>query len=917
MASNELIRAFESYKNYYAGHGTDEKLIEACIEAGKTAFKVEEDAAYGLQITAETKKYINELVYQKTGAGFFDLEKYAMERELDYDILNSGYDVYRLESFSKFESYMLYMERDRWQHKRFYLPRRNTLRVVANDMQRLEDDELDVYGLSMPSRVGKLIADDVPVMTRQGWKNHGDLTIGDEVVGLNGEFIKVTHVFPKNQANVRVHFTDHTYVDCHENHEWLVYDRSRNKEKIVETKELANSAYQDNGHERYRYQLPIIEAIKGENKDLAVDPYVLGAWIGDGTTSKPCLTICHTDTCIANTVMEKYPCTSVIEQVGCNVYSFEGLRADLKKLGMCQSNNAVDKFIPQEYLIASKYQRLELLAGLLDTDGSLRKKEHRYEYSTINENIKESIVTLISSFGWRVSVTTYNARTSSSGIIGKHDVYRIAFNPTEFIPCRVERKQLREFSKQKRIGIVGIESIKPRQGNCISVEGGIYRVGERLKPTHNSTICVMFLTWVGLRKPDSHNAMGGHSGQLAKRFFRGLDNIIEQPEYKFAELFKLWNPEFMNVVQAKSSDPAEFTINLGSPDEFATYTCRGIDGTWTGAVDVSSDGYLYVDDLVRDREHSLSPSRMENTYQEYQNKMLDRMNDGAKKVLVGTLWSVIDPLERERKQNEGNPRALFRKIPALDENEQSNFQYKVKGFSTQYYIDMRSRLDKAEWMAKYQQQPFVREGLTYPIEELKFFDGTLPDGNCRTVAHIDVAFGGGDSVSMPVCKDFDETGYIVGWVHDSRSPGYTVPKVVDAIERYFITLLWIEKNSGGQLYADKITEEMTKRGITHCKIELYSAPNRMSKEDKITGYSDYVKRKFYFLHSKARNIELDEEMELYYADADYRKAMDEMTTWSAEAKGRVHDDSPDSISSMGMKMDARKSYGTRIIASPI
>ena len=587
MASETLQRKFESYKTYYRDNGVDEKLIDACIEAAKTAFKVENDEKYGLLITSETKKYINQLVNQKSHVGFFELERYAMEHDLDYKIIDSGYEIYRLESYSRFESYMLYMERDRWQHKRFYLPRRNTLHIAANDMQRLEDDELDVYGLSMPSRVGK------------------------------------------------------------------------------------------------------------------------------------------------------------------------------------------------------------------------------------------------------------------------------------------------------------------------------------------STICVMFLTWVGLRKPDSHNAMGGHSGQLAKRFFRGLDNIIETPEYRYTELFKLWHPEFRNVIQAKSSDPAEFTINLGTPDEFATFTCRGIDGSWTGAIDVSADGYLYVDDLVRDREHSLSPSRMENTFQEYQNKMLDRMNDGAKKILVGTLWSVIDPLERERKLNEGNPRALFRKIPALNENEESNFQYKVKGFSTKYYLDMRARLDKAEWMAKFQQSPFVREGLTYPIEQLKFFNGFLPEGNHRTVAHIDVAFGGGDRLSMPVCKDFGEEGYIIAWVHDSRSPGYTVPKVVDAIDKYFITKLWIEKNSGGQLYADKISEEMTKRGINHCKIELYSAPNRISKEDKITGYSDYVKRKFFFLAAKNAIVEDEYGLEKYYADADYRKALDEMTTYSPEAKGKIYDDSADSISSMAMKMDGKKNHSTKIRKSPL
>lgn len=863
MASETLQHKFESYKVYYRDHGVDERLIDACIEAAKTAFKVENDEKYGLLITSETKKYINQLVREKSHVGFFELEKYAMEHDLDYKIIDSGYEIYRLESFSRFESYMLYMERDRWQHKRFYLPRRNTLHIAANDMQRLEDDELDVYGLSMPSRVGKLISDDTPVMTRNGWKNHGDLTIGDEVIGLNGEFVKVTHVFPKNVANVRVHFSDHTYIDCHENHEWLVYDRSNSKEEIVETKQLAKSAYRENGKQRYRYLMPLQEVVQGEHKDLIVDPYVFGAWLGDGSTTN------------------------------------------------------IDKFIPDEYLIASREQRLQLLAGLLDTDGCLKPKENRYDYSTINSRLKDDIVALISSFGWRVCVSTYSARESSSGIIGRHDVYRISFNPTEYIPCKVERKQLKAFGKQRRIGIVGVETIEPKQGNCISVEGGIYRVGKRLKPTHNSTICVMFLTWVGLRKPDSHNAMGGHSGQLAKRFFKGLDNIIETPEYRYTELFKLWHPEFRNVIQAKSSDPAEFTINLGTPDEFATFTCRGIDGTWTGAIDVSSDGYLYVDDLVRDREHSLSPSRMENTFQEYQNKMLDRMNDGAKKILVGTLWGVNDPLERERKLNEGNPRALFRKIPALNENEESNFQYKVKGFSTKYYLDMRARLDKAEWMAKFQQSPFVREGLTYPIEQLKFFNGFLPEGNHRTVAHIDVAFGGGDRLSMPVCKDFGEEGYIIAWIHDSRSPGYTVPKVVDAIDKYFITKLWIEKNSGGQLYADKISEEMTKRGINHCKIELYSAPNRISKEDKITGYSDYVKRKFFFLAAKNAIVEDEYGLEKYYADADYRKALDEMTTYSPEAKGKIYDDSADSISSMAMKMDGKKNHSTKIRKSPL
>lgn len=139
------------------------------------------------------------------------------------------------------------------------------------------------------------------------------------------------------------------------------------------------------------------------------------------------------------------------------------------------------------------------------------------------------------------------------------------------------------------------------------------------------------------------------------------------------------------------------------------------------AVDISSDGYLYVDDMVRDRTESLSPIRLGNRYQDYLNVLVDRKNDGSKELMVGTRWNVYDPLGRVETENANNPRYRFRKIPALDENDESNFQYDYgKGFSTEYYRKMRDRLDKNEWMAKYQQRPFIREGLLFPLDELTY-----------------------------------------------------------------------------------------------------------------------------------------------------------------------------------------------------
>lgn len=132
-----------------------------------------------------------------------------------------------------------------------------------------------------------------------------------------------------------------------------------------------------------------------------------------------------------------------------------------------------------------------------------------------------------------------------------------------------------------------------------------------------STICIFFLAWIALKRPNSHSAMGGHSGMLADGFYDELLNFIITPEYCFEELFHDIYPQAI-LLQDKSVD--KHIINLDKPSRFPTLVCRGIDATWTGDVDVSDGGYLYVDDLVRDREHSLSPTRMENTFQEYLNK---------------------------------------------------------------------------------------------------------------------------------------------------------------------------------------------------------------------------------------------------------------------------------------------------------
>lgn len=429
-----------------------------------------------------------------------------------------------------------------------------------------------------------------------------------------------------------------------------------------------------------------------------------------------------------------------------------------------------------------------------------------------------------------------------------------------------------------------------------------------------STICIFFLAWVAMRRPNSHSAMGGHSGILAKGFYKELMNLFSTEEYTFDELFFFWNPEYANksLVTDKSAD--EFTITLGDPDRFATVTCRGIDGTWTGAVDVSKDGYLYVDDLVRDREHSLSPTRMENTYQEYLNKMVDRKNDGARELMVGTLWNVLDPLERLRKSYDGNPEYRFRRIPALNENDESNFDYEINGFSTAYYRDMREKLDKAEWEAKFMQRPFVREGLLFPTDELRYFNGILPDGDFRRIGVVDVAWGGGDSLSMPIGAEYDNGDvYIYDWVFNKGAKEVTLPLVVGRIIGNGIRQTRFEGNTGGELYCQYVDERLQDQKYK-CSCTSRKAPNKVEKLSKIIAYSGDIKRKFIFLESKkVTQDQLQKDAELgvvrYRRNDEYQAAMDELTMFVSIGENK-HDDAADGLTQLEMFIENPNNLAT-------
>jgi len=425
--------------------------------------------------------------------------------------------------------------------------------------------------------------------------------------------------------------------------------------------------------------------------------------------------------------------------------------------------------------------------------------------------------------------------------------------------------------------------------------------------TGKTTMGVFFLTFVMGNFPSRANVMSGHSDKLTKTFHMEAMSIIQDSEtYRFAEVF----PDSPLVY----SSQADETIHLKRKRRFPTLTCRSIDGTLTGAVEVGRDALLYMDDVVSDREEALSADRMDKLYAAYLNQLKDRMNDGAKQLFVMTRWVPDDPMGRIEAEYEGDPRYRFTKMPAMDgkpydewipetevqrydevlEREngkalirhqwgRTNFTYLYSlGFSTRYYEDMRASLYAAgegdSWDAKYACSPRYIGGLLFPIEELRRFDSLPEEEPDAVIAVCDTKDRGPDYASLPVAYVYGQDLYIADAVCDNSLPEVVEPKILRCLINNGVQLVRFESNQAGGRIADDMAKQCRALGHLIDVRKKYSTEN---KETRILVDSMWVK-----------------EHCLFWAEpptADYRTFLSMLTSYTTEGKNK-HDDAPDSMS---------------------
>ena len=402
--------------------------------------------------------------------------------------------------------------------------------------------------------------------------------------------------------------------------------------------------------------------------------------------------------------------------------------------------------------------------------------------------------------------------------------------------------------------------------------------------TGKSQLIKEFYTWVVGKDSEHSNLYCSVTDDLTKAFYKGLLEIM-QDNFTYH-----WNTVFPNA-KIVSTDGDKETINIDRVKGYPTVTCRSLYGSLNGSCDAYN--ILCGDDLLTGIEEARNPSRLQTAWTTVDNNLLSRAKESCRILWIGTRWSLQDPIGRRRRALETEEEFKNRKweeitIPALDENDESNFDYKYGvGFSTDYYRQRRASFeannDSASFLAQYQNQPIEREGTVFTPDTMRYYNGTLPEEEpLRVWAVCDPAFGGGDFVSVPIIVTINKLDhYVIDVLFNNKDKSITQPLLAKKLQRWGVGTIDFEVSKTTRAYVEGVQKEMDKLGY-HCTITTHTAPQSTSKAIRIFDKAPDIRNYFIFRDSGHRTKE-------------YNQFMQNVFSFTVEGKNR-HDDAPDSLS---------------------
>lgn len=387
-----------------------------------------------------------------------------------------------------------------------------------------------------------------------------------------------------------------------------------------------------------------------------------------------------------------------------------------------------------------------------------------------------------------------------------------------------------------------------------------------------STLAIFFLTWLAGKRPNEPKLTGSHSNAFIRGVYDECLRILDKNgEY-------LWQDVFPDI-SLTSTNAKDCRIDVDKRQRFETLEFTSI-GTGNVGLYRASD-LLYCDDLVSGIEVALSKERLDKLWETYTTDLRQRkIGNHCKELHIATRWSVHDVIGRLESQYGNSDRAKFIVIPAMDSNDESNFDYDYGvGFTTEFYREQRDIMDDASWRALYMNEPIEREGLVYHEDELRrYFE--LPGEADAIIGICDTKDKGSDYAFLPVAYVYGNDYYIEDCVCDNSLPDIVDARLVEVLLTNSVKMCRFESNSAGRRVAEKIQGRVKERGgITNITTKFTTA----NKETKIIVNSAWVKEHCLFKDSS-----------LYRKNSDYGRMMNMLCSYTVAGKNK-HDDVPDGM----------------------
>ena len=702
---------------------------------------------------------------------------------------------------------------------------------TINDM--ILNDTFDDLIVNTPPGSAKALALDTPIPTPDGWSMMGDLRAGDVVFDENGQPCYVTWVSPVHRNrpvySVKTDCGDEIIAD--RDHEWLVrlcgkqkpplsgvgrwgnatsIDRSRDPTfKIKETHFLARS----------RSKRPMVlraAALDLPEQPLSIDPYLLGVWLGDGSSSSLTITSSDEDRPWLRSEIHRLGYVTTDRAAPC-LFGVKGVRHLFVELGLINDPRHKTygrKHIPAPYLRASREQRLHLLQGLIDTDGTVCRKRGCATFCNTNLELALQVRELVRSLG--VKAGWSESRAMLNGV-DHGPAYKVSFYLSG--SARLPRKAILT-RNQYRTPNTYIEVVPVGTADTVCIEvnspSHLFLCGRSMTPTHNSSyVSHVVPAWYLGRFPSNNIIIASHSTPLAEKWSVRVRNTVASPEHQ--AVFEGSKPD--------STAASRWTTTAGGELLAA--------GVGTGILGFRAD-VACLDDVVSGWEEAQSDTQLRKIHNWFNTDLKSRLKPNAKIIQVCQRMSANDLAGYMIHRHRENPTRRLKVIKLKMVAEDGDLLGRAPGerlwpewFSQEMIEDLKQ--DDFIWRTMYQQEPPSDTGSWVREDDFHYRD---PVEHSSRYGMTDLALSvqtGDYTVHVLVGVDSNGNWDVLHAERDRCAPDLSVKRVL-TLNKDFSAVEWLIDDDN----ASKVFGLFLGSVAAEQKARLNWKPLKMRGQDKET-----------------------------------------------------------------------------------